>query len=109
MEVRVTHIYSNHKKIIGSVYGIPLGGTLVKQPYATSGSGSTYIFGFCDANFKENMTKEEAEDFVVKALTLAMVRDGSSGGVVRMAVIDKQGVQRKMIPWTDLPKFYDKD
>lgn len=38
------------------------------------------------------------------ALTLAMERDGSSGGVIRLTVIDKDGVSRTMIPgdkhWT---------
>jgi 20S proteasome subunit beta 1 len=48
----------------GSVYTIPLGGTLVKQPFSIGGSGSTYIYGYCDANYKENMTKEEALQFV---------------------------------------------
>ncbi len=34
----------------GQVYNIPLGGSLIKQPFATGGSGSTYIFGYCDSN-----------------------------------------------------------
>lgn len=32
----------------GSVYGIPLGGTIIPAPYAMGGSGSAYIYGFCD-------------------------------------------------------------
>lgn len=38
------------------------------------------------------MTKEEAQQFVRKALAHAMARDGSSGGVIRMVMIDKTGV-----------------
>jgi 20S proteasome subunit beta 1 len=30
------------------------------------GSGSSYIYGYCDANFRENMSKEEAKEFVAK-------------------------------------------
>lgn len=45
-----------------------------------------------DAEFRENMTKEEAQQFVRKAISHAMARDGSSGGVIRMVVIDKTGV-----------------
>lgn len=52
----------------GQVYCIPLGGVRVRQPFAIGGSGSTYIYGYCDANFKENMTKEEALDFVRKCV-----------------------------------------
>jgi len=32
-----------------------------------------------------------------------MARDGSSGGVVRLAIIDKDGVERRFIPGNDLP------
>lgn len=50
-------------------------------------------YGHVDAEFKENMTKEEAQQFVRKAISHAMARDGSSGGVIRMVVIDKTGVR----------------
>jgi 20S proteasome subunit beta 1 len=89
----------------GSVYSIPLGGTLVKSDFGTSGSGSTYIYGYCDAHWKENMELEEGLHFVKTALTLAMIRDGSSGGVIRTAIINKDGVQRDMTPWTELERF----
>ena len=49
----------------GSVYNIPLGGSLHKQPFAIGGSGSTYIYGFCDSTFKPGMTRDECEKFVV--------------------------------------------
>src|SRR5687767_2555587 len=48
----------------GAVYCIPLGGSLHKQPFAIGGSGSTYIYGYCDSAYKENMTQEEAIQFV---------------------------------------------
>jgi 20S proteasome subunit beta 1 len=35
-----------------------------------------------------------------------MARDGSSGGVIRLAIIDKNGVERKWIPGDKLPKNY---
>jgi 20S proteasome subunit beta 1 len=49
----------------GTVYNIPLGGSLVRQPFAIGGSGSTYIFGYCDSTFRKGMTRKECEDFVV--------------------------------------------
>ena len=36
----------------------------MRQSCAIGGSGSTYIYGYVDANFKKNMTREECEDFV---------------------------------------------
>ena len=87
----------------GSVYCLPLGGTCVKQPYCIGGSGSTYIYGLCDATYKKDMSKDECVGFVKKALSHAMARDGSSGGVIRMVVITEDGVERKFISGDKLP------
>jgi 20S proteasome subunit beta 1 len=48
----------------GQVYSIPLGGMMVRQPFAIGGSGSTYIYGYCDSQFRNGMTKEECLSFV---------------------------------------------
>jgi len=87
----------------GQVYSIPVGGALLERPYTIGGSGSTYIYGFCDAYFKPGMTKDQCEEFVAKALSHAMARDGSSGGVIRMVIIDENGTERKFIPGNKLP------
>ncbi|KAK1829331.1 proteasome subunit beta type-1 [Podospora conica] len=86
----------------GQVYAIPLGGSLHKQPYSIGGSGSTYIYGFCDANWKEGMNEEEAVAFVKGALREAIKWDGSSGGVIRMVVLTAKGADRHLyLPDTD--------
>lgn len=90
----------------GQVFTIPLGGAKVQQPFAIGGSGSSYIYGYCDANFKEGMTKEECKKFVINALSLAMARDGSSGGVIRLVIIDKNGSTREFHPGNKLPEFW---
>jgi len=35
-----------------------------------------------------------------------MARDGSSGGTIRTAVIDKNGVEKDFIPGNQLPTFW---
>eukprot|EP01126_Amoeba_proteus_P048473 TRINITY_DN55_c0_g1_i7.p1 TRINITY_DN55_c0_g1~~TRINITY_DN55_c0_g1_i7.p1 ORF type:complete len:226 (-),score=15.70 TRINITY_DN55_c0_g1_i7:145-822(-) len=90
----------------GQVYIIPLGGVRFRQPVAIGGSGSTYIYSYVDANFKEKMTKEEAVRFVRHCISLAIARDGSSGGGIRTAVITASGVEREMIPGDRLPRFF---
>uniref|UniRef100_A0A1D1YM83 proteasome endopeptidase complex n=1 Tax=Anthurium amnicola TaxID=1678845 RepID=A0A1D1YM83_9ARAE len=87
----------------GSVFGIPIGGSMHKMPYATAGSGSTYIYGYCDTSFRQNMTKEETIEFVKTGVALAIGRDGSSGGCIRLAVITEDGVQRYFIPGDQVP------
>lgn len=41
------------------------------------------------------------------ALALAMSRDGSSGGVIRMCVITEAGVERLFVPGNELPRFWE--
>eukprot|EP01130_Rhizamoeba_saxonica_P011027 TRINITY_DN4563_c0_g1_i1.p1 TRINITY_DN4563_c0_g1~~TRINITY_DN4563_c0_g1_i1.p1 ORF type:complete len:223 (-),score=52.13 TRINITY_DN4563_c0_g1_i1:50-643(-) len=89
----------------GQVFSVPIGGVRVRQPFAVGGSGSTYIYGYCDANYHENMTLDECLEFVQNAVALAMARDGSSGGVIRTTVINEHGVERNMIPGNALPRF----
>ncbi|MCJ1471272.1 Proteasome subunit beta type-1 [Pseudocyphellaria aurata] len=80
----------------GSVYSIPLGGSLHQQPYAIGGSGSTYIYGYCDSYWKDGMTEAEGIEFVKGALREAIKWDGSSGGVIRLVVLSKTGAVRHL-------------
>ncbi|KAF8061998.1 Proteasome subunit beta type-6 [Scenedesmus sp. PABB004] len=91
----------------GQVYGIPIGGTIVREAWAIDGSGSTYIWGYMDAAWKPDMTREEAEAFVVEALALAMARDASSGGVIRTVTLDKDGPTHRYIGGNDVPRFHE--
>ncbi|XP_074023949.1 proteasome subunit beta type-6 [Numenius arquata] len=87
----------------GQVYMVPMGGMLLRQPFAVGGSGSSYIYGFLDSAFRPGMSREEGEDFVARGLALAMGRDGSSGGVIRMATITGAGVERRILAGDQLP------
>jgi 20S proteasome subunit beta 1 len=80
----------------GQVYSIPLGGSLHKQSYAIGGSGSTYIYGYCDSYWREGMTEEQGVEFVKGALKEAIKWDGSSGGVIRMVVLTANGAVRHL-------------
>ncbi|GAA5829540.1 hypothetical protein JCM3770_004791, partial [Rhodotorula araucariae] len=48
----------------GTVYNVPLGGGLFKGPWAIAGSGSTYVYGYCDATFREDWGRDETVEFV---------------------------------------------
>ncbi|KAJ7393230.1 Proteasome subunit beta type-6 [Desmophyllum pertusum] len=61
----------------GQVFSIPLGGMCVRQPFA------------------------------IGAVALAMSRDGSSGGIIRLAAIDESGIERRVILGNELPTFYE--
>ncbi|XP_057678841.1 proteasome subunit beta type-6 [Corythoichthys intestinalis] len=89
----------------GQVYCVPVGGMLARQPVSVGGSGSTYIYGFMDSNYKAGLNREQCLELTAAALSLAMERDGSSGGVVRLASISEEGVERRVILGNQLPKF----
>ena len=76
-----------------------------RQPAAIGGSGSTYLYGFLDANYKPGLSKEETAKLVLNCVTLAINRDGSSGGVCRLAIIDKDGIERRVHLHNELPKM----
>lgn len=78
----------------GTVYQIPLGGLIHQLDYVIAGSGSAFIYGWCDENFKLDMEKDETVLFVKTALSEAIKWDGSSGGVIRMVILTKNGVER---------------
>ncbi|XP_037044281.1 proteasome subunit beta type-6 [Bradysia coprophila] len=84
------------KELGGQVYSIPLGGMLVRQSCTIGGSGSSYVYGFIREFYREGMQKDECVEFVKKTVLHAMHHDGSSGGVVRIGVITKDGIERKV-------------
>ena len=90
----------------GQVYALPVGGMLTRRPFAVAGSGGTYVWGHVDKTYKPNMTKEECVKFARDTVALAISRDGASGGVIRLAIITENAVERMVFKGNDIPKFY---
>jgi 20S proteasome subunit beta 1 len=93
----------------GSVYNVPLGGALIKQSYAMGGSGSVFLYGWADANYKSGMNKDQCVEFVRTAVAHAISRDGSSGGMIRTMAITKDGEEHTATPWKRIPYCMEKD
>jgi len=87
----------------GQVYSIPLGGAVLRVPYACDGSGSGFIAGLIDEKYKPGMTEAECLEFVQRSVAHAMARDGSSGGMIRTVVITKDGIKESAIEGNKLP------
>jgi 20S proteasome subunit beta 1 len=85
------------------VYACTAGGNMIKERWTTDGSGSTYIWGFLDDGYRANMTRDECEKFVAKAIALAMSIDSSSGGCIRLNTVDATGITRTFIQGNDIP------
>lgn len=85
------------------VYSINLGGACLLRDYALGGSGSGFVYGYVDANYKRNMTFEEAKSFCLHTVSLAMKRDGSSGGIIRLSNITERGLEKEYHHYNTLP------
>ena len=53
------------------------------------------------------MERAAAMNFVKDSVTHAMARDGSSGGIVRLVVIDSKGAERVYNPGNELKVCFD--
>ena len=89
----------------GQIFGVPIGGALVPQPWATDGSGSTYIWGYLDAHYRDGLTRAEAEGLVITSLALAVSTDGSSGGMARLVTVTKDGPERRVVAGDRMPLY----
>ena len=65
-----------------------------------SGSGSVFIQGFIDANYKNTMSRAEVKEFAKSCISLACYRDGSSGGCIRLLDITEGGIEREFHPYS---------
>lgn len=84
------------------IYSVGMGGTTLKQDIALNGSGSVFIQGYIDKYFKKNMTKQEAKEFLKNAISMAIHKDTSSGGIIRMVDITKEGATREYISYNEI-------
>ena len=83
------------------IYSVNQTGFHREEEIAISGSGSTFIWGYKDVNWRNDFTLDEAKEFIRSAISLACYRDGSSGGIIRMVNITEGGIERHLIPYSD--------
>ena len=90
----------------GHVYSLDAAGGAIPDKYTAGGSGSPYVFGVLEDNYKDDLTTEEGIDLAVRAITAAKSRDSASGGMISVAVITKEGF--KEVPEEEVKKRMDK-
>jgi 20S proteasome subunit beta 1 len=89
------------------LYSVSQGGALFKHGLLLAGSGSIYINSFCDNNYSEEMNYSQSREFIIKAISMAMNRDGSSGGSIKLCTINHNGIKKEIIiPFLKLEKSY---
>ena len=74
----------------GHVYSLDAAGGAIEDTYVTTGSGSPYVYGVLEDQYKEGLSTSDAVDIAIRALTAAMKRDSASGDGIDLAVINKK-------------------
>jgi len=90
----------------GYVFSLDAAGGAIPDKYTSAGSGSPYVFGVLEDNYRDDITIDEGVDLAVRAITAAKNRDSASGGMINVAVITKEGF--KEIPEEEIKKRMEK-
>lgn len=84
------------------VYSLDAAGGAIPDKYVSTGSGSPYVYGVLEDQYRDDMTVEEGIDLAVRAIHAAMRRDSASGDGIDVAVITKEGL--RFIPDDEIKK-----
>ena len=71
----------------------PDGSISVVDDFVTSGSGGSFAFGVFDAQYKKDLSQEDAVKLAVVGINSALQRDSASGDGIDVVVINKDGVK----------------
>ncbi len=80
------------------VYVLDPLGSVIEDKYVALGTGAELAISIIEANYKDGMSREEAEELAVKSVKAACERDVLSGDGIDVVVIDKNGTFEKFVP-----------
>ncbi|AIF83958.1 20S proteasome subunit (alpha or beta) [Candidatus Nitrososphaera evergladensis SR1] len=75
----------------------PLGSVLPDQ-YAAVGTGAEMALGIMDAEFKQDMSEENARELAIRAVRSATQRDAASGDGIEVLVVSRNGTREETVP-----------
>ena len=73
----------------GAIYNIDLFGSLTKDNFHSTGSGSPVAFGILESECKDNLTVDEAISISTKAINAAILRNAGTGDGFDIVIITK--------------------
>ncbi len=74
-----------------AMYNVDLFGSLNKEKFVSTGSGSPVAYGILESEFREGMSVDEASKVAARAIAAAIKRNAGTGDGVDVAIIDKKG------------------
>ncbi len=80
-----------------SLYSIDWLGTVTREKFSATGSGSPFAVSMLEHEYRDNLTLDEAVQLAVKAVRIALSRDPGSGEGVDVATITRSGINFRRI------------
>jgi len=78
------------------IYSVDAAGGSVEDIFASTGSGSPFVYGVLETQYTKDMKVDDGIDLVIKAISAAKQRDSASGGMIDVAVIDMKTGYRQV-------------
>jgi proteasome beta subunit len=76
------------------IYSFDPSGACIEEEYVSTGSGSPFVYGVLEKDFKKNMTLEKGKELAKEAIRAAVGRDMASGGYkIWLMEITKDGLK----------------
>lgn len=73
------------------IYSLDSAGGSIPDKFVTTGSGSVFVYGVLEDNYKEGLTVDQGLDLAIRGLTAAMKRDSASGDGMMVSSITREG------------------
>ncbi|MBU2562351.1 MAG: proteasome subunit beta [Nanoarchaeota archaeon] len=90
-------------------YNIGIDGSIIKiEDYDASGSGSTFVLGLLERQYKKGLTVREGIELAKEALKSSTQRDTASGYGIDIFTITKEGI-KKVVSQEIIPEYKDSE
>lgn len=80
-----------------SIYVLDPLGSVIRDKYATVGSGAEVAIGVLETHYKDDLTLDEGKDLIVRAMKSALARDAASGNGIDLIIISKDGMTEESL------------
>ncbi|MCL4332950.1 MAG: archaeal proteasome endopeptidase complex subunit beta [Candidatus Thermoplasmatota archaeon] len=72
------------------IFSVDAAGGSVEDIYASTGSGSPFVYGVLENGYTKNMSLDDGINLVIKGISAAKARDSASGGMIDIGIINKK-------------------
>jgi proteasome beta subunit len=80
-----------------SIYVLDPLGSLIRDTYATVGSGAEIAIGVLEDSYRTDLSLAEGKDLIIRAMKSAIARDAASGNGIDLMIITNDGIQEESL------------